>query len=109
MERSRVYKITCRACCAIYIGETCRKLHIRFNEHINAFIKNCPCDSTVAANLLESGHLVDNVEVVLLYEVNLYNMQIAFEALEIYKHRKSHHTLINKFIPDHNLIKKLYT
>jgi len=65
-------------------------------------------DSAVAAHLLESGHAMDNIDVVLLHEENSFNRRLTLETLDIYKHRAKNHTLSNEFIPELGLLKKLY-
>jgi len=62
MEKSGVYELKCDECSAVYIGETGRKLNIRFHEHIDDFKKKRSNKSAFASHLLESGHSVDDLK-----------------------------------------------
>ena len=112
MEKSGVYELKCDECSAVYIGETGRKLNIRFHEHIDDFKKKRSNKSAFASHLLESGHSVDRVNIRLLHEENLFNRRNTLEAMEICKRKHqlpNNCTLLNGYIPEFRLIERLYS
>lgn len=58
--RGTVYKILCKSCTSIYIGETERFLNARLKEYNNYFNK-LTLNSRLAANALEYDHVSDFV------------------------------------------------
>jgi len=66
---------------------------------ITSFIKNRSTDFAVTAHFLESGHAIDNIDV-LLHEEHFLNRRSALKMLEIYEHRGKNYIRINKFISE---------
>ena len=54
-----VYRISCRRCPAVYIGEIGRTLRQRFGEHLRSIEKNLP-GFPVAENFNTAGHSIDD-------------------------------------------------
>jgi len=51
---SGVYALTCNACKQVYVGQTCRSLKLRYQEHLH-YIKNNP-QSAYALCILQNHH-----------------------------------------------------
>jgi hypothetical protein len=58
--QSRVYKLTCLDCKKAHVGQTGRSFLLRYNEHKQAFKKNCH-SSKFAQHLLEQAHPLSNI------------------------------------------------
>lgn len=81
LESNGVYKLECGECRTFYIGQTCRKLETRINEHINR-----PNTSAFGKHLKESGHIFDKVKnSKILHYVNKGAKLTLWEFLEIHK------------------------
>jgi len=46
-QKNVVYKLSCKDCDAIYIGQACRKLKTRINEHRNHIRRNTNTESVI--------------------------------------------------------------
>jgi uncharacterized pyridoxamine 5'-phosphate oxidase family protein len=54
-DKSGIYKMTCKTCNKVYIGQTGRNLTIRYREHIRYIINNDP-QSAYALHILKNRH-----------------------------------------------------
>ena len=83
-SQSGVYKISCRDCDAIYIGETGRQVATRVKEHVRDYVK-----SNMGRHLLAYNHKLDEDKVVILHKTKKGPLQMCWETYEIYKCIKS--------------------
>jgi len=108
-ERSGVYKIECRDCNGVYIGETSRQMKIRVAEHLDAWKKRREGESAFADHLVNSGHSFRAGSEVLLHKENSYYKRTALEHIEIIRHLNTNNiTVLNSYIPDEGLIERVY-
>lgn len=85
-EKSGIYKISCKDCNQVYVGQTKRNLKTRYKEHL-ADIKYKRFDkSSVALHMLENNHKVDDIK--LIKKVDNKRELDCFESMEIFKNRK---------------------
>jgi hypothetical protein len=91
-----VYKINCKDCSKVYVGQTARELHTRIDEHrrrINKPPRNAHeyqaliRDSAMAEHALDTGHSIDleNIEI-LRRGLRSTQQRLIAEAVEIAKH-----------------------
>lgn len=57
LSKSRVYKLKCQQCNAVYISRTQRNFDIRYKEIISSFRNKHPDKSYFTKYLLENKHL----------------------------------------------------
>ena len=83
-DKSGIYKLTCKTCNKVYIGQTSRNLTIRYREHIR-YIKNNDPQSAYALYILQNrreyGLLKDSMT--LLKPFHKPSMLIPYEQLVI--------------------------
>ena len=109
-ERSGVYKLQCSNCPAVYIGETRRQLCIRVQEHLDEVSSVPRKSSAFAEHLSESGHSFELNQAVMLHCENSFCRWLALEHIEIVRHlHNSRVSVLNRFIPDNDLIEKFYS
>ena len=53
-----IYRVPCRECDAVYIGETLRSLEERLKEHKRHVEKSDPKGSAIAEHMLKIGHSI---------------------------------------------------
>jgi hypothetical protein len=107
-ERSGVYRIACGGCKGVYIGETGRQLKLRLSEHKKALSKEKIGVSAFADHLISAGHSYREGSEVLLHREDSYFRRIALEHIEIVRHKNGGLDVLNKFIPDENVIELVY-
>ena len=90
-DKSGIYKLTYNTCKMSYIGQTSRRLHQRYKEHVR-YIKHNNPQSSYALHTLNSKHEYGPISdtVTLLKHVNRTTLLIPFEKLYIqtYHHHK---------------------
>jgi len=86
LNKSGVYKLNCKDCKGVYIGQTGRNFKTRFKEHLRSF-KYKKTDSTFACHLLENNHSPDT-EIIPIHFANKGLKLTLLESLEIYKHKE---------------------
>lgn len=85
-ERSGIYKVTCKACGHVYIGQSRRQVMVRHKEHIASIKKNKPEKSSVATHAFEKLHLnLDDYQLELIKPVRDNFKLDAWESLYIQK------------------------
>lgn len=84
LSNSGVYKITCKDCRKLYIGQTGRAIEIRLTEHERSW-RLQKSDSTFADHVLKEGHSYQ-VHTEVLHVANKGRKLSLLEALEINKH-----------------------
>lgn len=89
-NNSGIYRIKCKDCNAIYIGQTGRSLKIRINEHRKHITSN------VFQHRLNMGHNIDYENTEILHKCCKGKKMDLLEALEIHRHEKDQQfTIIN--------------
>ena len=108
-DKCEVYKLMCKECPAVYIGETSRKLHIEVREHIT----NSDQKSAFGNHLKYAHHSLGDS--ILLHQVDSLPKRKALETIEIIKHKNKCTSnnansirLVNEFIPSQHTIEHLY-
>lgn len=85
-QRSGIYRVQCKTCDKCYIGQSSRRVEVRFKEHLANIRLNKPEKSSVAQHILENiNHVIDKNCLNLLKSVNDYRKLDAFESLFIFK------------------------
>ena len=56
LEKSGIYTIKCSRCSKCYIGQTKRKINIRFKEHCDDCRKEKSVEKPMPAHVINSGH-----------------------------------------------------
>lgn len=82
-EQSGIYRIPCKDCPAVYIGQTRRKVKIRLKEHKNAVSANKISESSVAAHAITSNHAIDWESAKLIKNVRKTSHLNAWESMFI--------------------------
>jgi hypothetical protein len=88
METEGVYKISCRTCQQVYVGETGRTIKTRMKEH-DAAIRLGYTERSAVAEHAERGHEIDVNNPEILAKVKNFKTRIYREALEIKKHNNN--------------------
>lgn len=57
-QQGGVYRIPCRNCDRVYIGETGRNLETRINEH-KRDVANCNTNNSVFVHAYDNNHIID--------------------------------------------------
>jgi hypothetical protein len=60
-NNSGVYKLTCKTCKQVYVGQTSRNLKQHYQEHI-PYIKNNNPQSAFAQHILNNQHKYDTID-----------------------------------------------
>lgn len=90
-ERNGVYRIECRECGKIYIGQTKRLIKTRFLEHVKEAAKwkknkgKGNIHSAVAKHMVEEGHKIHMNDVTILKETDQIWKLEAWESIKIAK------------------------
>jgi hypothetical protein len=98
LDNSGIYKINCKNCNHTYIGQTGRKIHQRFEEHMKA-LKNFSINSEIADHMIQTGHHMDRDNIQLLHTCKKGPKMTILETLQINKHKD---IVLNKIIPPIN-------
>lgn len=85
-QESGVYRLSCSDCDAVYIGQTGRKLEIRFREHVALDRRDIADKSNFAAHLINSGHTPPDLtsQLKLLHRGNKGRYLDLLEEMEIF-------------------------
>lgn len=87
-EKSGMYKVTCKQCVKVYIGQSRRQVLDRFKEHIRCIKNNQPKKSAVAFHAIEKLHLnIKNYTVDLIKPLSDNFKLDAWESWFIYKYK----------------------
>ena len=84
-KNSGIYKINCKQCGKVYIGQTKRNLDTRTKEHFRNLRLNHTDKSAIASNFWNTGHEINN-SANILKSVNRKNELIIWEKMLIFKH-----------------------
>jgi hypothetical protein len=90
-EKSGIYKIECSTCDAMYIGQTKRKLKIRYKEHLEDVKKTVNDEKPLAKHSIEQNHPIG--QLTLLKAVAKPYQLDAYESM--YLHKNKHKNLLN--------------
>ena len=82
-EKSGVYRIPCKDCPAVYIGQTRRKFKDRLKEHRNAVVNGKTSESSVAVHTTNTQHEIDWDSAKLIKSVRKTSQLNAWESLFI--------------------------
>ena len=94
-NRSGIYEIKCQdGCAAEYVGQSRRKIAVRFGEHMAHFRRQETERSSVADHLLEEGHFTYVLKLKLLRQGNRQEQLDMLESIEIAK-KKTNQMLLN--------------
>jgi len=80
-----VYKLRCAQCDASYVGQTCRLLKTRINEHLSHIRRNTNQNSVITEHRLKFSHEFDWDNVEILDEEIHSNKRIIFEMIHTKK------------------------
>jgi 2-hydroxy-3-keto-5-methylthiopentenyl-1-phosphate phosphatase len=90
-----VYKLSCKNCSYVYIGQTSKKLSTRLNQHDSAIRNNHPNQSNVAKHAINFNHHIDFESPIIAHVENNFRARLTLEALEIEKHKLKNINLMN--------------
>ena len=79
-----MYKVKCRDCEAVYIGQTGRKINKRIKEHCHSILNNVK-NTAISTHCMENNHFLDTDNVKLLHTENKGKQLNFLEQLEIKK------------------------
>jgi len=98
-NKSGIYKLTCKTCQHVYVGQTSRNLKQRYQEHIR-YIRNNDPQSAFAQHILNNQHEYGTIEEImkLLKPTNHTSMLIPYELFFIQSHHQ-HGQLISEQNP----------
>jgi len=65
-QKNVVYKLSCKDCNATYVGQTCRKLKTRINEHKNHICRKTATELVITEHRLSLNHDFDWENVTIL-------------------------------------------
>jgi len=77
-----VYKISCKDCSGVYVGETARSLRVRASEHRRA-LKNNDQNYAVVGHMNHSGHVIDTDNPMVLSKEKSWSKRLWLEAAHI--------------------------
>ena len=81
----------------------------RVTEHLSSWFSSSFGKSAFSDHLLISGHAYKGGSAKLIHRENSMKKRKALEEIEITRHRAmSNRFILNAFIPDHDLIAKVY-
>ena len=103
LKKSRIYKVNCKQCEKVYIGQRKRNLETRTKDHFRNLRLYHSEKSAIASHFWNTGHEIDN-SANLLKTVNRKNELIICEKIFIHKH--AHHIINFEVPPESSLIKK---
>ena len=78
LHQSGVYRLKCKDCNAVYIGETGRQLGVRIREH-----ERNTSRSNMGRHLMANQHKLDDTDIKILHKTNKSALQLAWEGYEI--------------------------
>lgn len=81
-EKSGIYQITC-SWYKVYIGQSKRRIHTRYQDHISHIKYNRPEKSNTANHILQNDHTIINLK--LIKTVTQPHMLDAYESIFIHK------------------------
>ena len=90
-----VYRIHCKNCNFIYIGQTYKKLGIRIKQHEGALRNNYPNRSNVAKHAIDFKHTIDFENPTIAFVETNYRTRLILESLEIEKCKMNNVELMN--------------
>ena len=97
-DKNGIYKIKCPDCNKYYIGQTKKKLKIRYSQHLNAFKKPNRYKSNLATHSINNNHMFPPINnMTLIKSLPKSNKMNIWENMEIYKHQQNK-TLIKEQI-----------
>ncbi|XP_055527924.1 uncharacterized protein LOC129720461 [Wyeomyia smithii] len=82
-EQAGIYKIPCKDCDAVYIGQTRRKVKVRLKEHRRAVEMNKTSESSVATHTVSNQHEIDWDKAGLIKSINKTGLLNAWESMYI--------------------------
>jgi predicted GIY-YIG superfamily endonuclease len=88
LNQSGVYKINCKDCEAVYIGQTGRSLEKRLKEHRNSIINNNK-NTGIATHRIDNNHFIDSGNIQLLHNERKGKRLDLLEQYEIKKFLKT--------------------
>jgi len=102
-EKSGIYKIMCKTCYKVYVGQTSRKLKSRFREHIR-YIKNNDPRSAYALHILNCRHEYGNIDdtMTLLTQINTPTLLLPYEQMYIQSFHHNNELIPEQHLNDHN-------
>ena len=102
-DKSGIYKLTCNTCKMSYIGQTNRRLHQRYKEHVRYIKHNTP-KSSYALHILNNKHEYGpiNDTMVLLKHINRTTLLIPFEQLYIQTYHHHKQLIPEQHMSEHN-------
>lgn len=104
--QSGIYKIVCSSCKALYVGQTGRDFHTRYNEHINAYRTNNYSKSAIATHIKDTSHPFHDIasDLHILHKMDKGHEMDLYEELEIFIHGTTHgHKLLNDKLESNNI------
>ncbi|EZA52372.1 hypothetical protein X777_08770, partial [Ooceraea biroi] len=78
-----VYKIDCKNCNAIYVGQTSRHLKTRLLEHKNHIVRNTSTHSVITEHRLNFDHVFDWENIRILDNKRLLHKRLTSEMIYI--------------------------
>jgi hypothetical protein len=94
LQKSGVYELTCNDCNHKYIGQSCRNIKTRLQEHKRCLSNNN--FSEFANHIHQTDHNFDNHTIKLLHHTTHRGLTLnALETIEIIKNKNTSNTLIN--------------
>lgn len=87
LNQSGVYKINCKDCEAVYIGQTGRSLEKRLKEHRNSIINNIK-NTGISTHCIDNNHFIDSANIQLLHNERKGKRLDLLEQYEIKKSLK---------------------
>lgn len=86
LQNSGIYKLQCKNCPKIYIGESGRDINTRLEEHLSSIRNNNINSSAVAKHIAENpGHRIDKASFKLIERETRYHFRRYKESLYIMK------------------------
>jgi len=81
----------------------------RVSKHLSSWFSSSFGKSAFSDHLLISGHAYKGGSAKLIPRENSMKKRKALEEIEITRHRAINRFILNTFIPDHDLVSKVYT
>jgi hypothetical protein len=99
-EKSGIYKLECRTCHKVYVGQTSGTNKIRCREHMR-YIRNNDPQSAYATHILETGHEYGNMADILsmLRPVSRTTLLLPYEQLYIQNLHQRDKLIIEQYAP----------
>lgn len=87
LEKAGIYKIKCRDCNFVYIGQTVRNLETRFKEHLDSHRLCRPNRSSVAKHMIEKDHSFSINDIKLISSIDNSKIIDAAETFFIFREK----------------------